>query len=73
MKMILGLVLLATGAFLIYTGYRRANSLMGETKSVLVNVQDSIDGGYRTAAPVWYYAGGAACLVVGGLLLIRRK
>jgi hypothetical protein len=73
MKTLLGLVLLATGAFLIYTGYRRANSLLGETKSVLVDVQDSIDGGYRTAAPVWYYTGGAACLVVGGLLLVRRK
>jgi len=73
MKPLLAIVLLAAGAFLIYTGHRRANSLLGETKSVLVNVQDSIDGKYRTAAHVWYYAGGAACLVVGGLLLIRRK
>lgn len=73
MRTILAIVLLAAGAFLIYTGYRRADSVLGETKTLIVKAQDSIDGKYRTAAPVWYYVSGAACLVAGGLLLIRRK
>jgi hypothetical protein len=73
MNRVVGIVLIVIGGWLIYTGYRQADSLAGRTKTTLVDVKNSIDGKGRVARQYWYYGGGALLVVAGAAIGLRKR
>ena len=62
--MLIGLVLIVVGAGLAYWGYQLSGSLSSQfTRAVSGAVPDAV---------MYRYIGGAACVVVGLVLAIRR-
>ncbi|HUG09703.1 MAG TPA: DUF3185 family protein [Opitutaceae bacterium] len=72
MKKLLGIVLIVGGGWLVYTGYNRSESIAGKTEEGLADLKNEIDGKARVADHVWYYAGGALLIVVGGAMVMRK-
>jgi len=73
MTKIIGIALLLVGGWLVYTGYSRAESLAGKAESGIVDLKNEIDGKARVPDHVWYYAGGAVLILVGGGLVLRKR
>jgi hypothetical protein len=74
MGKIIALAALIAGAWLVYTGYERGQSLAGKTADSLSKLGQRIDGGDHMTDQTKYYLGGAALLVGGalGLGLVRK-
>ena len=72
MKKILGLVLALVGAVLIFQGFSRKNSIVGEAAKVGTTVANKFDGGNRVPEHVAYIGGGAVLIVVGVGLTLHK-
>lgn len=69
---IIGIVVIAVGAWLGYRGYHQADSLAGRTRTTIVDVKNSIDGKGRIAPQYEYYVVGGL-LILGGAVIAMRK
>ncbi len=72
MQKLLGLVLVIIGGALIFQGFSRRNSLVGDVAEVTTKVANKVDGGTRVPEHV-YYLGGGVLLVLAGAGLALRK
>ena len=74
MKIIIAIILIAVGAWLVYSGYQLQDSLNGSWDSVSNKVASSVDGKARVTSHVWYYIGGTICILAGlGSFALSRK
>ena len=73
MKLLVAAVLITAGAFLIYCGHRRADSIAGIAEKAGKDVADVFDGRIRHPNYVVYYVGGGALVVVGALVALRGR
>lgn len=70
---LLGVVLIAGGLWLGWTGYQRSESVAGVADGVGASIANAIDGEARQPKHVWYYAGGGAAVLVGLGLVLRKS
>jgi hypothetical protein len=73
MNKIIGLVLIVAGAFLIYKGINRQDSLAGKADSAGTSIANSVDGGTRTPTHTVWIVGGAVVAVAGLAIAARRS
>jgi hypothetical protein len=71
MKLLVAVILIAAGAYLIYCGHRRADSIAGIAEKTGKDIADVFDGGIRRPNYIAYYAGGGALMVCGALVALR--
>jgi hypothetical protein len=71
---ILSLAALVLGAWLLYLGYERQQSIAGKAENTMASIGQKIDGGDHTTTYVKYYVAGAALVVGGafGLGIVRK-
>lgn len=74
MGKIIALAALVAGAWLIYTGYERGQSLAGKTEDSLSKLGQRIDGGDHMTDQTKYYIAGSVLLAGGalGLGIVRK-
>jgi hypothetical protein len=70
---LLALAAVLGGAWLLYAGYQRSNSLAGKTDAGLAQMASGIDGSTRIPTHRWMYAGGTALIVGGAWWLLRGQ
>lgn len=73
MKKLLALILIIVGVALFYQGHQRRESLAGVSETAGKKALTAIDGQTRVSDYLWYEIGGAACVVGGGVILLRKK
>jgi hypothetical protein len=73
MNKIIGLILILAGAFLIYRGINRQDSLAGKADSAGTSIANSVDGGTRTPTHTVWIVGGAVVAVAGLAIAARRS
>ena len=71
-KILLGSVLIAAGAVLVYQGKQRQDSLAGAAESFGKDVASAFDGKARVPEHTLYYVGGGALILVGLVVAVRR-
>ncbi len=72
MNKLIGIILVLAGAWMIYTGYKQASSVVGRTKTSIVELKNDFDGKNRMPKQYWYYGGGVLLVVAGGVIAVRR-
>jgi uncharacterized membrane protein YphA (DoxX/SURF4 family) len=75
MKTVFAIIALLVGAWLIYSGWQRRESLAGQASEAISELGRKVDGKTRIPEHTWYLAGGAL-LVLGGVTVLfvgRRK
>ena len=74
MTKLLSLAALAIGAWLLYLGHERQESLAGKAENTMSSIGQKIDGGDHTTTYVKYYVAGAALVAGGafGLGIVRK-
>jgi hypothetical protein len=70
---LLGLILIAIGAVLIYQGKSRANSVLGVSESVGKGIANTVDGKARQPEHVYYYIGGGVFILTGLAYALRKR
>lgn len=73
MKCIIAVVLILVGAWLLYSGYRQADSLAGRSRTAITDLKNSIDGKSRVARQYWYYGAGILLIGTGVAVGLRRQ
>lgn len=73
MKHLIAAVLIVAGAWLIYSGHRRANSIAGIAEKTGKDIADVFDSRIRHPDYAAYYAGGAVLIVAGALIALRKS
>jgi threonine/homoserine/homoserine lactone efflux protein len=74
MTKVLSLLALLAGAWLVYLGYERQQSIAGRADSTLSSLGQRIDGGDHTPTHVKYYVAGTVLLVIGafGVGIVKK-
>ncbi len=72
-KRVIGTVLILTGGWLLYSGYRQADSLAGRTRTTITDLKNSVDGKSRVPPQYWYYGGGVLLIGAGLMIGLRRQ
>jgi threonine/homoserine/homoserine lactone efflux protein len=74
MRKLLSLLALAAGAWLVYLGYQRQQSLAGKAENEFSRLGQRIDGGEHTPTHTKYYLAGAVLALGGaaGLGLVKK-
>jgi len=72
MTKIIGIILIIAGGVLLFRGFARQDSLVGQASEVGTEVANAVDGGGRQPQHVVMLLGGGALLVAGAVLLLRR-
>lgn len=70
MKTLLAIVALLVGAWLVYTGWQRRESLVGQAAEAMSDLGRKVDGKTRIPEHTWYLAGGAFLVVAGAATLL---
>lgn len=70
---IIGIVVIAVGAWLGYRGYHQADSLAGRTRTTITDLKNGIDGKGRVAPQYGYYVVGGLLVVGGGVIALRKR
>ncbi len=73
MKNIIGIILIALGAFLFVQGLNRKDSVAGAASEAGTEIANAVDGGARTPKHVVYMVGGGVLAAVGVVILFRRS
>jgi hypothetical protein len=72
MKYVIAAILIAAGAFLLFSGHRRSGSIAGMAERTGKEIADAFDGRIRHPHYLVYYTGGAL-LIAGGAWFALRK
>lgn len=70
---IIGLLLLLAGAFLLYKGIVREDSLAGKIDSAGTQVANRVDGGGRVTNHTLYLVSGGVLVVLGAVAALKRR
>ncbi|QYM79416.1 DUF3185 family protein [Horticoccus luteus] len=70
---ILGIILILGGAFLLYKGFQREDSLAGKLDTASTKVANSVDGGTHVANHTLYLVGGGVLVVLGAVVALKRR
>jgi hypothetical protein len=73
MKYLIAFILIAVGGYLIYLGYRRAESVAGIAERTGKDIANAFDGKTRQPGHLYYYAGGGALILAGAFVAVRRS
>ena len=73
MQKILGLVLVIAGGALLFQGFSRRNSLVGDVAEVSARVANKVDGGTRIPSHAYYIGGGALLVLAGAGVALRKS
>ena len=73
MKNIIGIVLIALGAFLFVQGLNRRDSIAGNASTIGHDVANAVDGGSRQPKHIIYMVGGAVVAIVGLGVMLRKS
>ena len=69
---IIGILILVGGIYLLSLGFSKRDSVEGHMAATGDKIANSFDGGNRQPAHVGYIAGGAAMVLAGAFLALRR-
>jgi len=72
MKYLVAALLIAAGAYLIYCGHRRADSVAGVVEKTRKDIADAFDGRIRHPNYIVYYTGGGVLIAAGAWVAVRK-
>jgi hypothetical protein len=73
MKTIFALLLIGLGAWTIWMGHSRSESVEGVADEVGTSIANTWDGKARQPDHIWYYVGGGVLAVAGAVMLLGKR
>lgn len=73
MRKPLGLLLVVVGGVLLFQGFSRKDSLVGDVAALGTKVANRVDGGTRVPEHAYYIAGGVVLVAAGAWLTLRKS